>query len=77
MAQVAAQVDPALGTSFTLGELFSVAGTVGDGQDVADASLRVIDLVRGGAVLADGDHFASIDLTSADVGAIPGFNSPG
>ncbi len=74
LAQIAAQVDPSMGATFSLRDLFDIAGTVGDGQDVADARLGVLDIVRGGAILADGDHFASIDLTAAEVGAIPGFN---
>lgn len=74
LAQIASQVSAAVGATFTVRDLFSVVGTIGDGQDVANATLRVLDIVRGGAVVADGDHFVSFDLTSSDVGAIPGFN---
>jgi uncharacterized membrane protein len=47
---------------------------LGNKQDVANMTLNVLDLIRGGAVLADGDHFASFNLAAADVigGAIPG-----
>ena len=47
---------------------------VGNKQDVANMTLNVLDLIRGGAILADGDHFASFNLAAADVigGAIPG-----
>jgi uncharacterized membrane protein len=47
---------------------------VGNKQDVANMTLNVLELIRGGAVLADGDHFASFNLAAADVigGAIPG-----
>jgi uncharacterized membrane protein len=47
---------------------------VGNKQDVANMTLNVLELIKGGAVLADGDHFASFNLAAADVigGAIPG-----
>ena len=47
---------------------------VGNKQDVATMTLNVLELIRGGAILADGDHFASFNLSAADVigGAIPG-----
>lgn len=51
---------------------------IGNKQDVANMTLNVLDLIRSGAVLADGDHFASFNLAAADVigGAIPGgFNN--
>lgn len=47
---------------------------IGNKQDVANMTLNVLDLIRSGAVLADGDHFASFNLAAADVigPAIPG-----
>jgi len=47
---------------------------VGNKQDVANMTLNVLDLIRGGAILADGDHFASFNLAAGDVigGVIPG-----
>lgn len=40
---------------------------IGNKQDVANMTLNVLDLIRSGAVLADGDHFASFNLAAADV----------
>ncbi|MFP5317382.1 MAG: pilus assembly protein TadG-related protein [Acidimicrobiia bacterium] len=74
LATIAAQVATTMGASFTLRELFGVTGTVSDGTDLAQASLRVLDIVRGGAILADGDHFASFDLAASELGPIPGLN---
>lgn len=47
---------------------------VGNKQDVANAQLDVFELVKGATILADGNHFASFDLSAADVigPAIPG-----
>jgi uncharacterized membrane protein len=47
---------------------------IGNKQDVANASLNVLDLITGAAILADGDHFASFNLAVADIvgGVIPG-----
>ena len=41
--------------------------TVGNKQDVANAQLNVFDLIRGAAVVADGDHFASFNLAASDI----------
>ena len=54
---------------------------VGNKQDVANMSLNVLELIKSGAILADGDHFATFNLTANDIfgatgGLIPGgFNS--
>ena len=47
---------------------------VGNKQDVANATLNVFDLITGGAILADGDNFASFNLAVGDIvgGVIPG-----
>jgi uncharacterized membrane protein len=63
-----------LGLQLQLRDLFGVTGATGGGSDVADATLSVLDIVRGGAFVADTDHFVSLDLSATDVGAIPGFN---
>ncbi|MDQ4089413.1 MAG: hypothetical protein M3163_03805, partial [Actinomycetota bacterium] len=67
------------GTTLTqdikLYDLFNFGSVVvGNKQDVANAQLNVFDLIRGAAILADGDHFASFNLSAADVigPAIPG-----
>jgi len=62
--------------SMTLGDFLGVGSVVvGNKQDVANATLNVLDMIRGGAILADGDNFASFDLTKVEV-PIPGvFNS--
>jgi len=47
---------------------------IGNKQDVANATLNVMDLITGGAIVADGDHFASFNLAVGDIigGVIPG-----
>lgn len=75
VAAIATKVNAALGLQLKLGDLFGVTGATGSGKDVADATLSVLDIVRGGAFVADTDHFVSLDLAATDVGAIPGFNS--
>ena len=65
----------ALNAPLKLYDLFDFGSVVvGNKQDVANATLNVLELIRGGAILADGDHFASFELAAADVvgGAIPG-----
>lgn len=68
-----------VGTSLTqdlkLYDLFNFGSVVvGNKQDVANAQLNVFNLIRGAAILADGDHFASFNLSVADIigPAIPG-----
>ncbi|HEX8770480.1 MAG TPA: pilus assembly protein TadG-related protein, partial [Acidimicrobiales bacterium] len=77
--QFVSQVGASFGTSMKLRQLFDIVGNVGDGTDVADASFRVMDIVQGGAILADGDHFASATLLATDslpsLGLIPNFYS--
>lgn len=40
---------------------------VGNKQDVANADLNVLDLIMGGAIIANGDNFASFDLAAGDI----------
>jgi uncharacterized membrane protein len=47
---------------FTLGSV-----VVGNKQDVANATLNVLDLITGAAILADGDHFVSFNLAVTDI----------
>lgn len=64
-----------LSVPLKLYDLFDFGSVVvGNKQDVANMTLNVLELIRGGAILADGDHFASFNLAAADVvgGAIPG-----
>jgi len=65
LAEIAAQVGVSAGTAFTLRNLFAVTGNVGSGMDVADATINVLDVLRGGLVLADNDNFAQFDLLAA------------
>lgn len=74
VATIAAGVSAALGLQLQLRDLLGVTGATGGGTDVADVALSVLDIVRGGAFVADTDHFLSLDLSATDVGAIPGFN---
>ncbi len=56
-------------------DLFNFGSVVaGNKQDVADMTLNVLELIKGGAILADGDHFASFNLAVGDIvgGVIPG-----
>ena len=69
----------ASGTSLSaplkLYDLFNFGSVVvGNKQDVANATLNVLDLITGGAILADGDHFAAFSVTLGDIvgGVIPG-----
>lgn len=71
---IAGQLNAAGGGNVTLRELFDIAGNAGNGSDVANATINVRDIVTGGAIVADGDHFASMDLTAADIGSVPGLN---
>ena len=66
------EADPTAHAAYKLGDLFSVVGNVGNGQDVADAAINVLDIVRGGGILADKDHFLTFDLVASDV---PGITS--
>ncbi|MDQ4132513.1 MAG: hypothetical protein M3179_04730 [Actinomycetota bacterium] len=64
-----------LNAPLKLYDLFNVGSVVvGNKQDVANVTLNVLELVTGGAILADGDHFATFDLTAANIvgGTIPG-----
>jgi uncharacterized membrane protein len=72
---IASSVDNSLGLQLTLRKLISIAGNAGDGSDVANAALSVRDIVLGGAMVADGDHFATVDLGVADLPAIPNIQS--
>lgn len=55
--------------TITLGELGSISGngSVLNGSSVADATFNVLDLVRGGALLADGNHLVSATVPPASV----------
>lgn len=71
----AAASGTSLSAPLKLYDLFNFGTVVvGNKQDVANASLNVLDLITGGAILADGDHFASFNLAVADIvgGVIPG-----
>jgi uncharacterized membrane protein len=72
---IASSVDNSLGLQLTLRKLFSIAGNTGDGSDVANAALSVRDIVVGGAMAADGDHFATVDLGLTDLPVIPNVQS--
>ena len=64
-----------LSVPLKLYDLFNFGSVViGNKQDVANVSLNVLDLITGGAILADGDHFAAFTLTVPDIvsGVIPG-----
>ena len=67
IANAALPADPSAHRSFKLGDLFSVVGNVGNGQDVADLAFNVMDIVRGGGILADQDRFLTFDMVAADV----------
>ena len=75
LAAIAAQATAAAGMQLKLRDLFDVTGATGSGTDVANATVNVLDIVRGGAIVADGNHFTSLNLAAADLAAIPGFNS--
>ena len=77
---IGAKVDGAyLSQDLKLYDLFNVGSVVvGNKQDVANATLNVLDLIRGGAILANGDHLASFNFKAEDVvgPVIPGgFNN--
>lgn len=72
LAQIASQVSATAGTALTLRQLFEVEGNVGSGQDVADATVNVRDIVTGGMALADTDNFATFNLTAANIPGLPG-----
>jgi uncharacterized membrane protein len=66
------QVSATAGVTMKLRNLLDLVGNFGGGQDVADATINVKDIVTGGLVLADGDHLVSTDLTAADIPGLPG-----
>jgi uncharacterized membrane protein len=72
LATIAAQVATTAGADIQLRNLFGIVGNVGSGRDVADAAINVKDIVVGGMILADSDHFATMDLTAADIPGLPG-----
>jgi uncharacterized membrane protein len=59
--------------TITLDQLAVVTGGAQtfNGSSVADGSLNVLELVRGGAVLADGDHLVSVPLSASTGGLLP------
>lgn len=69
--QVAGQVTATAGADIRFGELFEVVGSAGSGNDVADARINALDVVRGGLILADSDHFAELTLLASDLPLIP------
>ena len=66
----AVEANPTLHRTLKLGDLFSIVGNVGNGQDVADVAFNVMDIVRGGGILADNDHFLTFDMAAADIPGI-------
>src|SRR5437763_4229860 len=72
LATIASQVSAAAGVNMQLRKLLDISGNVGGGADVADATLNVKDIVVGGLALADTDHFATFNLTAADIPGLPG-----
>jgi uncharacterized membrane protein len=72
LATIASQVAANAGATMTLRQLFDVTGNVGSGKDVADAAINVKDIVVGGMALGDADHFASMNLTAANIPGLPG-----
>lgn len=66
------QVSATAGANLRLRRLFDIVGNVGSGNDVADATINVKDIVTGGLTLADSDHFATLDLGVADIPGLPG-----
>jgi uncharacterized membrane protein len=66
---IGAKVDGAyLSQDLKLYDLFNVGSVVvGNKQDVANATLNVLDLIRGGAILANGSNLASFNFSAADV----------
>ncbi len=72
---IAAKASGTLSAPLKLRDLFNFGSVVvGNKQDVANVRLNVLELVTGGAILADGNHFASFNLAAGDIvgGAIPG-----
>ncbi len=64
-----------LSQDFELLDLFNFGGVVvGNKEDVANTTLNVLELVKGGAMLANGSNFASFELEVDDIvgGVIPG-----
>ena len=72
LGQIAGQVSATAGADIHVRKLFSVVGNLGSGKDVADAAINVKDVVVGGMVLADTDHFATMELTAGDIPGLPG-----
>ena len=75
MANAVNTTGPYLSQTMKLYDFFDFGSVVvGNKQDVANAQLNVFELVKGATILADGNHFASFDLSAADVigPAIPG-----
>lgn len=75
LGTIATQFELAAGMVLRLGDLVHVAGDVGNGTDVADVALSVMDLVRAGAMVANGTHFVGFDLGTGDLPVIPGVQS--
>ncbi|MDQ4133844.1 MAG: pilus assembly protein TadG-related protein [Actinomycetota bacterium] len=79
LAAIASEVSATFGTAMKLGDLYEIVGNAGNGEDVADASFRVMDILQGGAILADTNHLASGTLFASDsipsLGLIPNFYS--
>jgi uncharacterized membrane protein len=72
LAQIASQVSATAGTTLQLRRLLDVTGNVGGGADIADATINVRDIVMGGLILADTDHFATFNLGVSDIPGLPG-----
>ena len=57
-----------LSQDFALWELFNFGGVVvGNKEDVANLTLNVLELIKGGAILANGTNFASFELGVGDI----------
>lgn len=66
------QVTATAGANVTLDRLLDLVGNFGGGNDVADATINVKDIVMGGMIVANGNNFVSINLTATDIPGLPG-----
>jgi uncharacterized membrane protein len=62
--------------TISLDDFTGMAGVTGgaqtfNGSSVSEGSLNVLELVRGGAVLADSDHLVSVPLSATTAGLLP------
>lgn len=71
VTQIKSAFNQSLGLQVPIGKLISIAGSAGNGQDVADMAVSVRHLVEGGAIVADSDHFLTFDLLAPNLPVIP------